>query len=350
MLHSKTWLFCSLSIAVAFCFSTLLFQTAGASAASPESSAEGDRQPLSSTPEALSSPWDKIQGMLENGETPAPGGSDSTTGQPAVVVPDGSTYVEVSDAVSLLSAIQSDRVIRLLPGDYNLSGDAVNARIKDGAFSSSGGVTYVEDYEDAITKGLRIEGVENLTLYSQDGVELYTQRLDDTVLSFRGCKNVTVNGLVLGHKPEASHDVCVAGVVSIENCSEVLLEGCELYGCGTVGTFLSESSGISVKDSLIRNCVYNAAMILHCEDVTFDNVEIRNVSNDYLSGDLVLIEDKCEKVAFDRCNIHDNGYRGNKDASLRTAIFCNCTSDPDQLTVTDCTFEDNNYDATYFNS
>lgn len=133
--------------------------------------------------------------------------------------------ITVSNVAELIKAIAPDSYIILAPGNYNfskvtqeeiaLSSDYVNKE-------------YLKEYES-----LLISDVTGLTLEaSEDGkVELVTENGGASVLEIRKSENVMLRGLACGHEVEKG--TCSGGVLYAEDCKNLTVENCRLYGCGT---------------------------------------------------------------------------------------------------------------------
>ena len=82
---------------------------------------------------------------------------------------------------------------------------------------------------------LQITGADGLTLRGagMDETPLLAEDRYATVLTVADSKNVTVASLTAGHSPMPG--VCSGGVLHFANCNDVNVEGCGLFGCGTIG-------------------------------------------------------------------------------------------------------------------
>ena len=73
----------------------------------------------------------------------------------------------------------------------------------------------------------------NLYNFHISGGEIVTQPRYANVLSFYECKNISLTDVHLGHNKLPGN--CMGGVLYLEGCQNVLLESCDLYGCGILG-------------------------------------------------------------------------------------------------------------------
>ena len=170
---------------------------------------------------------------------------------------DGKIHVSTVD--EFLAALGSDTTIFLEPGEYNLT-----------AASNYGGLggscyrwedTYVDGYQ------LRISGISNLTIEAEsaDTTSIVTDPRYANVLYFYGVDNLTLRGVKVGHNEGPG--VCSGGVVQLEYCRNALLEGCKLFGCGTIGVNAICCGGLTVNQCEIYECSSSGITLLNCEGV-----------------------------------------------------------------------------------
>lgn len=175
----------------------------------------------------------------------------------------------VSTHEEFLKAIGSDRTIVID------SGKIVLAELS----SWSGGtddkipthpnphVSYSSEFDGV---SVVISGVENLRILGVGELTstLLTEPRYAFVLEFRDCHGIQIENLVAGH---TTGGYCENGVFGFSGCSDVLLEGCELFGCGTVGLQLNNTEGFYFRNSLIRDCTYGIMEFNNSMDLVFDN-------------------------------------------------------------------------------
>lgn len=264
-----------------------------------------------------------------------------TATQAAMLEPD---VVEVTDGVSLLAAIQPNRTIRLLPGDYNIGADEVLAILQDDQNKQFPYVYYKSNMSGkSMNQGIVIANVDHLTILAEEQQEIYTPKTTDTVLNFESCSDVTLSGILVGHKPERG-DACVADVISTAECRDLIFSNCELYGCGNGGVYIENSSSITFTDSIIRDCTDMAIYIYGGTDVSFHRTEMFGIgtTSKYINS-LVQITDDSKNILFSECSIHDNG---NWESVLKTALFL--VDDREELTLTNCDIYNNDYQYNIF--
>lgn len=247
------------------------------------------------------------------------------------VVPTQADVVVASDAAAFLNAIQSNRTIELLPGDYNLSSVDIESIVAE----------HEENlYFDADSPaGITILGVSNLTILAKEPQEIYSESVFDTVLFFESCDNLNLSGITFGHHNEA-FEICTAGVLAVYDSENISLSGCDLYGCGALGITLNNCDTVTISNCIIRDCSQSAAAIYHSTDVQITDTEIFGVGvkEGYPLGLMNIVSDGNGTVLLTRCNIHDNGCA---DDIYGASMFL--VDSPDILTMEDCTMVNNEY-------
>lgn len=247
--------------------------------------------------------------------------------------------VEVSGAVSLLTAIRSNRTIRLLPGDYDLSSDAVIKILQDSGAAQFPNVFYSVDI--GTYNGIVLSDVYNLRIIADSPQEIYTKNISDTVLIFQECSHITLSGITLGHKPEKA-STCSAGVVVTSYCNNIAFNGCDLYGCGYEGAGMICSSSIAFTDCIIRDCSDNAAYMENVVDIKFVGTDVYgNGTESEYATELFWVSGESRNITFQKCSIHDNG---NTNTSSPSTMFRVDWAN-EELTITNCEMDNNLYDA-----
>jgi hypothetical protein len=117
-------------------------------------------------------------------------------------------------------------------------------------------------------------------------------------MAFVNCRQVLLEGLTLGHT-EAGY--CIGGVVGLEGCEEIRLEGCALYGSGTVGIEIADSRRVTVAGSAVSDCTAGAVRARDSAHLLFYDVEM--LAND--SWPLIDLAG-CFDVFFQECRVAEN--------------------------------------------
>lgn len=200
------------------------------------------------------------------------------TSAPAVAVaevsPGGS--IEVTTTDEFLSAIGPDRTIVLAGDLFDLS-SATN-------YGSIGGKYY---YWEGRYDGpqLVIQNVSGLTIRSKAGSTAKTTVSAvpryANVLSFHNCNDIMLADFTAGHTREPG--TCAGGVLDLEGCNGVRLDGMRLYGCGILGIQSAKCSSLDILRTEIYECSQGAGEFYQCKGVRFLDCNIHDVPSPALS-------------------------------------------------------------------
>lgn len=196
--------------------------------------------------------------------TPAEADAPAQSTEPAA-----QTEVTVSTVDEFLAAIAPNTAIVLTDGVYDLSTAA-------GYGEASSDYYQWEECFDGVQ--LKIRNVANFSIRGggTDKVTFSAIPRYANVLNFEGCSGLALSGFTAGHTEEPGS--CIGGVLRFEQCSDIDISACSLYGCGVIG--------ISAEN---------------CENMLVDSTEIYDCS----TGDLDLRD--CKTVTITNANFHDNG-------------------------------------------
>ena len=184
---------------------------------------------------------------------------------------DGMIHVTTVD--EFLAAIAPNTTIYLEEGEYDLS-----AASSYGAF---GGEYYRWEGEYDGSK-LVIANAENLTIRAEsaDKVSIVTAPRWADVLHFTDCDGLTLENFTAGHIDGPGS--CVGDVLAFDECDEVKIDGCSLYGCGVRGVSAYDCEDMKITATEIYGCSYGAAAFVMCENVSMDNCDVHdNGENTY---------------------------------------------------------------------
>lgn len=213
---------------------------------------------------------------------------------PVETMPAGDrTEVVVSTVDELIAAIAPDTEIILKDGTYDLS----TARDY-----GTGWNDYYYWSEEFDGPALTISGVDNLVIRSESGdVKKCTisavPRYAD-VLKFKSCTNVTVSGFTAGHTVEPGY--CTGGVLYYEDCDNVLVSNCGLYGCGILGVRAEFCSALAVTGCEIYECSYGGISIGNSSGIKIENCSFRD-----LGGDALYFYE-CKEITVDGQQVSGN--------------------------------------------
>jgi hypothetical protein len=209
---------------------------------------------------------------------------------------DGRNAVTVKNATELVKAIGPDRIIRLAPGRYDLTGMFI---VKNRY------IDWVDEYDGPCPV---VKNVSNLSIIGQgsgvaDRAEIVISPSYGWVFSFETCSGIRISDLVLGHTKPGT---CLGGVLRFARCDDVEIRSCELYGSGTYGLGLERTRRFSISDSVVRDCSYGLATVDRCEDLLFSSTTFKGTGE----FDLISI------VASTHVLFRDCEFSGNRGESL----------------------------------
>ncbi len=201
---------------------------------------------------------------------------------------DGKIHVSTVD--EFLAALGSNVIVYLEPGVYNLT-DAFD-------YGSAGGTYYDWEYTfDGYE--LIIRDAANLIIEadSADEVSIVTEPRYANVLRFDGVSNLILRNVKVGHTEEPG--VCSGGVVSLNFSNSVIVEGCKLFGCGTLGVDGLMCNNLSVYNCEIYECSSGAARFFGCDTVRVEYCNIHDIGDEYFSGRIIYADSGCSNVQVD---------------------------------------------------
>ncbi|MFO1031332.1 MAG: hypothetical protein U1F60_09645 [Planctomycetota bacterium] len=207
--------------------------------------------------------------------------------------------LQVHTTRELIAAIGSDRTIELVGGPFVLDPED-----EAGPFPDNPAVEFAE--RDPVPY-LVVKGVRGLHLRAVGGPVRVLSRSPAEVVQFAGCRDVFLDGLVLGHSEEVAFH-CVAPVLSLQQCTNVLVRDCELFGCGTEGIVAAEVDGLRMERGEIHTCRHGICILERCRGVEFRGAVFRDTE----VAMAAFVFDACERVHFADCVVRnlDGGMGG----------------------------------------
>ena len=206
---------------------------------------------------------------------------------------DGAKEIHVNTADEFLAAIASDTLVVIDAPQINLM-DASDYGQEAGEEWNEpyfGDRPYVWNY---VYDGYKL-CIGNLTNFHIRGGEIITEPRYADVLSFYGCTGISLENVRAGHSPEQGE--CCGGVLYFRNSSDVIVQSCDLYGCGTLGISAEYSDRLNVQDTNIHDCSYGAATFYESSEVTFLGCTVENCP----SPEIDL--ENCKGFSWDKKNL-----------------------------------------------
>ncbi|MBR3341476.1 MAG: right-handed parallel beta-helix repeat-containing protein [Clostridiales bacterium] len=218
--------------------------------------------------------------------------------------------VRVKNIDELLAAIAPHTVIEMAEGVYDLSTASNYGKDSESDYYSWN-LECADDTND-VSAELVIRDVKDLTIrgagMGKTTIEAVPRYAN--VIDFRGCSKITVSDLTAGHTEKPGF--CSGGVLLFENCNDVNVEKCGLYGCGTIGVRGLSSEKLNVTDCDIYECSDGAIDATYCEDVFVSGCDIHDhgTRNDSYSPYCLFTADFGTRFTVYNCKIHDNMAEG----------------------------------------
>ena len=204
---------------------------------------------------------------------------------------DGRREVHVKTVDEFLSAIAPDTAIYLDAELFDLS-----------AATTYGG--YGSDYyyweNDFDGPGLVITGVDGLSISASSGTTVAAIPRYADVLKFKACSNISLSGFTAGHTEEPG--ACSGGVLYFDECSNISIDACRLYGCGIVGISTADSSGLTVSNTEIYDCSSSAVQLNSTTGVSFTGCDIHDCG----TPEVYVFE--CSGVSYDGQALENGEY------------------------------------------
>ena len=184
------------------------------------------------------------------------------------------TEVHVSTAEEFIAAIGPNKEIVIDAENLNLS--------KAEGYGRDSGDYYF--WQSAASGGfeLVIRNVDNMTIRGADGKDHHLIEAEPrhaNVLAFQACSNITVAGITGGHTIEPGY--CTGGVLWFRDCDHILVDGCGLFGCGTMGVETEDCEDITVKNCDIYECTECGVKMRNTKKIRLENTTFRDIGGMY---------------------------------------------------------------------
>lgn len=232
-------------------------------------------------------------------------GPQAATADPAPVpaIPEGA--VRVSNVDEFLAAIGPNTTIYLEAGEYDLSKAADYTKESPNSCYSW---EQVWDEEGRTAAELVISKVRNLTIIGagMDQTTLAAVPRYANVIRFVGCTGLKLQNLTAGHT--TAPGFCSGGVLLLEGCSNVSIDTCGLYGCGTIGVNATDTNNLTVTGCHIYECSSNAVSLQQCHGARVEDCDVyrHGTRAGQGSGMALFTASYSNDVVFYHNSIHDN--------------------------------------------
>lgn len=173
--------------------------------------------------------------------------------------------VHVATADEFIAAVASDTVIVIDVPWINLMDASSYAEFYGDEFSdpdfSTGDCVWRRVYDGL---ELCIGNVRNLHIR---GGKIVTEPRYANVLNFYYCENISLDSISLGHTKEQGS--CCGGVVYLNGSENIVIDNCDLYGCGILGVETENVRNLQVQRTIIHDCNQGAALLSNTYGVAF---------------------------------------------------------------------------------
>ena len=182
--------------------------------------------------------------------------------------------VVVTDVAGLLGALAPHTAVEIDADELALD------EAPDYGFSYSGGAytwTSIGDGQYELT----IRNIDGLTIRSkhEGGTSLTTGAAYANVIALRDCRNLTLEGLTLGHSVEPGG--CCGDVLYCSGCEDILVRGCDLFGCGVTAVNAWKCTRLRLEECLMRDCSASAVNAVLCTNVQIWDSAVLRCGNGY---------------------------------------------------------------------
>lgn len=218
--------------------------------------------------------------------------------------------IKVTNGLEFLEALGSDRIItvtedavinlsEILSDDdiMNLAGIAFEEQVK--ADDKVTEIKYAAKVFDG--KELVLRNFKNLRIIGDGDTmsKIITEPRYSNLIRFENCHNIFLVNLCIGHTEAGD---CMGGVLRFEDCSNIKVNSCDLYGCGVEGITAYNTQDLELRSSVIRDCSLSIMELVHCSNFNFVDSKFYN-NGQY---GCFKINDDCKAVKFEKCEIRDN--------------------------------------------
>lgn len=233
------------------------------------------------------------------------------------------TTVTVSTAEELIKAIGSNKTIYLNGVDYDLT---------DQYSVTTNFVSWEGEYDGS---QMVITNVKNLKIVGGPNARVLVSPQYTWVMKFVDSENITLDNFTMGH---TQGGYCTGGVVNLNNCTNVKITSCKLFGSGTYGMEINDSKNITLEKSDVYKCTYGLLVLNNSTNCNFIKTRFRETGE----FDLVTITN-CSAVNFKTCVFEKNYTTSNYFFRLDSDYYeeGNNQGGSSNITINTCIFRDN---------
>ena len=145
---------------------------------------------------------------------------------------------------------------------------------------------------------LALLNFSGLTIMGQKNSSIEVDPRYSYCLYFINCDHCEVHNLTIGH---TEGGYCSGGVIGVKGGRQNFVKDCDLYGCGTYGLDLMETTDFGMTNSNVHDCTYGIMQLRSCMAVKFNKCDFFN------NREYDLIEGRgVEGLSFTDCRFFAN--------------------------------------------
>lgn len=240
-------------------------------------------------------------GLADDGRGP-----EETEPYGVTVKYDGDEYVRVSTAEQFVNALRSDAMILVAKDtEINLTpllDDPTQFRTRyrqwrPYASTDVGNQQVLISEEVFDGRQLTICNHKQMMIRGEGHSSIVVAPRYAFCLNFKDCEQIEIRDLTIGH---TKGGYCEGGVIGVSGGWRIMIQNCDLYGCGTYGLDLSNTRDFSMYRSNIHDCTYGIMMLNKVETAKFDMCDF------YHNREFALVESHSSYPIFNDCRFYDN--------------------------------------------
>jgi TolB-like protein len=277
-----------------------------------------------------------INSLIEDNKRFVSGFLGIEPGKEVDTVAADSQFVTVDNVGDFLKAIESDAVIKLESGVYNISG----------GYRYQNKHIHWEDNYDGLYPVVR--SLSNLHMIGLGDVRIVIDPAYGWVMEFTTSTGISFDNITFGHTEPG---YCAGGVLRFYVCDTIDIENCTLYGSGTVGIEFEKTGNVIFNNSTIKECTYGLMDMIDASNIRFTNSRFIDTGEFTLIG----LSGNTRDVSFHSCDfVNNNGQTFISVSPECKAIELNgCLFEKNRvaqfvnnrtlITIHECQFHDNQF-------
>jgi len=158
------------------------------------------------------------------------------------------------------------------------------------------------------TQWINVHDGKELIISDLIGLELSgTRILADPryawVLNFNRCNDIALRRFTIGHTKAG---YCMGGVLRFQDCANITIERCDLFGSGTYGLELVDCENVEIVGTTVRECTFGAVRLTNVSNAAFRDCEFKKNEG----FELFEFDGRLDGVTLQDCRIFENRIEG----------------------------------------